>query len=61
MDLVQFDDAFAIKNAPLLYCGRFPIADYFHLPVGRYRIKKDFNFNDGKNLFVELYVDFEIK
>lgn len=61
MDLVWFDDAFAIAKVPLLYCFRFPIADYFHLLVGKYRIKKIFNFNDGKNLFVELYAEFEIK
>ena len=56
-----FDDAFTIPKAPLLYCFQFPIADYFYLSTGRYQIKKAFDMNDGRNLFVELYAEFEIK
>ena len=59
--LFWFDDGFAIQNAPLLYCFRIPIGEYFYLPGGKYRVGKDFGFMDEKNQNVELFAEFEIK
>ena len=36
----------AKKEAPLLYCFRFPIGEYYHLPKGKYRISKSFSLQE---------------
>lgn len=51
------DDAFGIDKAPLFYCFRFPVGEYYHLPKGKYRLAKRFRAN-GKNL--TLTADFSI-
>ncbi len=51
------DDAFGIDKAPLLYCFRFPVGEYYHLPKGKYRLAKRFMAN-GKKL--TLTTDFNI-
>lgn len=60
-DLNWFDDGFAIQKAPLLYCFRFPIGEYFHLSKGKYRINKGFSMNNGKDRYTYLSAEFEIK
>lgn len=51
------DDAFGIDKAPLFYCFRFPVGEYYHLPKGKYRLAKRFGAN-GKTL--TLTADFSI-
>lgn len=58
-DLFWFDDGFAIKKAPLLYCFHFPISKYYQLPKGKYRFGKGFSMNNGKETV--LYAEFEIR
>lgn len=53
-----FDDGFNKQKAPLLYCFRFPVSRYYHLPKGRYRICKSFSV-EREN--IELNAEFEIK
>lgn len=60
-DLIWFDDGFAIEKAPLLYCFRFPVGRYYHLPKGKYRIKKGFLMNKGKDNYTVLTAEFHIK
>lgn len=52
-------DAFCKKKAPLLYCFRFPIGKYYHLPKGKYRISKSFSLQEKEE--INLYAEFEIK
>ena len=52
-------DAFCKKEAPLLYCFRFPIGEYYHLPKGKYRISKSFLLKEKDE--INLYAEFEIK
>lgn len=52
------DDAFSKNKAPLLYCFRFPVGRYYHLPKGKYRISKSFHVRNKK---MELKAEFEIK
>lgn len=56
--LMWEDDLFVSDKAPLLYCFRFPIGNYYHLPKGKYRIAKTFGQNGKK---IELHADFEVK
>ncbi len=60
-DLIWFDDGFAIEKAPLLYCFRFPVGRYYHLSKGKYRIKKGFSMNKGKDKYTDLTAEFHIK
>lgn len=60
-DLIWFDDGFAIEKAPLLYCFRFPVGRYYDLPKGKYRIKKGFSMNKGKDNYTDLTAEFYIK
>ena len=57
-DIVWFDDGFNNQKAPLLYCFRFPVGRYYHLPKGKYRICKSFH---AKREKIELSAEFEIK
>lgn len=57
-DIVWFDDGFNNQKAPLLYCFRFPVGRYYHLPKGKYRIRKSFHV---KRENIELSATFEIK
>ena len=59
--LFWFDEGFGKRRAPLLYCFRIPIGEYFFLPKGKYRVKKDFIQNDRKNQFLDLYAEFEVR
>ena len=52
-------DACCKKEAPLLYCFRFPIGEYYHLPKGKYRISKSFSLQEKDE--INLYAEFEIK
>lgn len=52
------DDSWEINEAPLLYCFRFPVGEYYRLSEGKYRISKSFRCG-GRN--VELEAEFEIK
>ena len=52
-------DVFCKKEAPLLYCFRFPIGEYYHLPKGKYRISKSFLLKEKDE--INLYAEFEIK
>lgn len=56
--LMWEEDLFISKEAPLLYCFRFPVGEYYHLPKGKYRITKAFGQNGKK---IELHADFEVK
>lgn len=51
------DEAFGVGKAPLLYCFRFPVGEYYHLLKGKYRLVKTFLAN-GKKL--TLTADFNI-
>ena len=57
-DRSWFDDGFNKPKAPLLYCFRFPVGRYYHLPKGKYRISKSFHV---KRENIELSAEFEIK
>lgn len=57
-DISWFDDGFNKQKAPLLYCFRFPVGRYYHLPKGKYRIKKSFN---AQRKEIKLNAEFEIK
>ena len=57
-DISWFDDGFDKQKAPLLYCFRFPVSQYYHLPKGKYRISKLFSMKRRK---IELNAEFEIK
>ena len=57
-DISWFDDGFNKQKAPLLYCFRFPVGRYYHLPKGKYRISKSFHV---KRENIELSAEFEIK
>lgn len=57
-DISWFDDGFNKQKAPLLYCFRFPVGWYYHLPKGKYRIKKSFN---AQRKEIKLNAEFEIK
>lgn len=59
-DLSWFDDGFAIEKAPLLYCFRFPVGRYFYLSEGKYRIKKGFSMNKGKDCYTDFVAEFYI-
>lgn len=59
-DLSWQDDLFISKNAPLLYCFRFPVGEYYHLPKGKYCILKTF-WQYGSGNKVDLKAEFEIK
>ena len=52
------DDAFSKNKAPLLYCFRFPVGKYYHLPKGKYQICKSFYLDSKK---IKLNAEFEIK
>ena len=52
------DDEIAIPKGMLLYCFRFPVGRYYHLPKGKYRISKSFH---AKRKNIELNAEFEIK
>lgn len=52
------DDLFTIAKAPLRYCFRLPVGDYYLLPKGTYRLSKSFWQNGRERL---LCADFEIK
>lgn len=56
--IVWYDDGFEEPKAPLLYCFRFPVGKYYHLPKGKYRICKSFF---AKRKKIELHAEFEIK
>lgn len=57
-DIAWYDDGFNKQKAPLLYCFRFPVSRYYHLPKGKYRIHKSFH---AKREDMELSAEFEIK
>ena len=40
------DDLFVQHRGMLLYCFRFPVGEYYHLPKGKYRLTKTFKTND---------------
>ena len=56
--IVWLDDDFNNQKAPLLYCFRFPVSRFYHLPKGKYRICKSFS---AKRERIELNAEFEIK
>lgn len=60
IDLSWQDDLFISNNAPLLYCFRFPVGEYYHLPKGKYCILKTF-WQYGNGNKVDLKAEFEIK
>ena len=51
-------DLLVDDNAPLLYCFRFPVGEYYYLSKGKYRIGKSFT-PKGKSE-INLYAEFEI-
>lgn len=55
--LSWYEDAFGVDKAPLLYCFRFPVGEYYHLPKGKYRLTKTFLANRKK---ITLTADFNI-
>lgn len=57
-NIIWLDDGFETQKAPLLYCFRFPVSRYYHLPKGKYRIRKSFH---AKSENMELSAEFEIK
>lgn len=58
-ELNVFADALSKKEAPLLYCFRFPIGEYYYLQKGKYRISKSFLLQEKDE--INLYAEFEIK
>lgn len=57
--IIWEQDLLIDSKAPLLYCFRFPIGEYYHLPKGIYRIGKSFALQGKKDF--DLYAEFEIK
>ena len=57
-DLSWQDDAFGVDRAPLLYCFRFPVGEYYRLTVGKYRLLKTFW---QANKRIELTSEFEVR
>lgn len=57
-DIAWQSDGFDNNRAPVWYCFRFPIANYYHLSKGKYRICKSF-YADRRE--IKLYAEFEIK
>lgn len=51
------DDLFVQHRGMLLYCFRFPVGEYYHLPKGKYRLTKTFQTN---NEDITLTADFNI-
>lgn len=51
------DDLFVQHRGMLLYCFRFPVGKYYHLPKGKYRLTKTFQTN---NKGITLTADFNI-
>ncbi|MFR3329842.1 MAG: immunoglobulin-like domain-containing protein [Odoribacter splanchnicus] len=51
------EDAFSIERSKMLYCFRFPVGEYYHLPKGKYRLTKKFWANEKK---LTLTADFNI-
>lgn len=56
--IIWEDDLLIGDKAPLLFCFRFPIGEYYHLPKGKYRITKTFRQKGEER---ELTADFTIK
>ncbi len=57
--IVWEQDLLIDSKAPVLYCFRFPIGEYYHLPKGMYRIGKSFALQGKENF--DLHAEFEIK
>lgn len=51
------DDLFVQHRGMLLYCFRFPVGEYYHLPKGKYRLTKTFHANNKE---MTLTADFNI-
>lgn len=51
------DDLFIQHRGMLLYCFRFPVGEYYHLPKGKYRLTKTFHANNKE---MTLTADFNI-
>ena len=56
--IVWESDLFIDDKAPILYCFRFLVGEYYSIPKGKYRISKTFGQN-GKSL--DLKAEFEVK
>ena len=56
--IVWEDDLFSVDKAPLRYCFRIPVGEYYLLPEGKYRLAKAFWLGERKMV---LSADFEIK
>lgn len=57
-DIAWQSDGFDNNRAPVWYCFRFPIANYYHLSKGKYRICKSFYAGRQE---IALHAEFEIK
>ena len=57
-DLIWFSDGFSIPKTHIVYCFRYPIAEYYILSKGKYRIIKTFH-QDMKE--VQLKAEFKIE
>lgn len=55
--LMWEDDLFVQHRGMLLYCFRFPVGEYYHLPKGKYRLVKTFWANKKE---ITLVADFDI-
>lgn len=56
--IVWEDDLFSVDKAPLRYCFRIPVGEYYLLPEGKYRLAKAFWLGERKMV---LSADFEVK
>lgn len=52
------DDLFTVDKAPLRYCFRLPVGEYYLLPKGKYRLSKSFVVKGERQ---SLYAEFEVK
>lgn len=59
--IIWEDDLFIGYKAPLLYCFRFNIGEYYYLPKGKYQITKLFRPHENVREEVNLYAEFEVK
>lgn len=55
--IVWNSDAFMIEKAPLLYCFRYKLNEYY-IPKGKYRVQKSFSRGDEHILLTD---SFEVK
>lgn len=56
--MIIWEDDLAISDeAPLLYCFRFPVGEYYCIRKGKYMITKDFVYTDGKELVLKACFD----